>query len=203
MDSPIITKVCKICNTHKPLDAFSITNRKRQLRRRECKSCFNEKRAKLRSAFSTPTQLQISEFWKHVIKTDYCWLWRGATAKNGYGHFSVGFFSVLAHRFSALLVNPTLPKTTLVRHKCDNPPCVNPDHFQYGTHADNSRDMVERGRSKKGRTHWNVKLTELDIVTIRERVGSGEAQRNLAAEYKVSQPTISEIVTRRTWAHLE
>lgn len=88
-----------------------------------------------------------------------------------------------------------------VRHKCDNPLCINPDHLELGTHADNMRDKVERGRSRKGVLSPNAKLSESDIKDIREN--KNLTRKQLSEKYGVSIPTIRSILLKKKWGHLE
>lgn len=79
-----------------------------------------------------------------------CYLWLGPINRNGYGRVSDGASSWIAHRHVWELANgQKIPPGMLVRHKCDNPPCVNPQHLEIGTPADNMADKVRRGRA-----HW-------------------------------------------------
>lgn len=98
-------------------------------------------------------------FWAKVRKTNTCWLWIGATIKGGYGSFGGIKCKVgMAHRFSWTLHNGPIPAGLDVLHRCDTPPCVNPEHLFLGTQTDNSRDMVQKGRhySWNGhKTHCN------------------------------------------------
>jgi hypothetical protein len=88
------------------------------------------------------------------------------------------------------------------RHKCDNPAYINPDHLEIGTHEDNMRDMVNRGRSgnKKGINHSMVKLTEKQVLEIRQNTNSSTTE--LAIKYNITESHIRNIKSRRAWKHL-
>lgn len=85
---------------------------------------------------------------------DQCWIWQGAKFRNNYGAFSITTkqfkYTTLAHRISAFIsFNFDLFSDLCVLHSCDNKLCVNPEHLHPGTHADNSREAVERGRNPR------------------------------------------------------
>lgn len=83
-------------------------------------------------------------FWRKVAKsTDGCWEWTGRKDKDGYGTLRVGSTQVRAHRFSYELHHG--PTNLLVRHACNNPGCVRPDHLIPGTHLDNMADRKAAG----------------------------------------------------------
>lgn len=96
-------------------------------------------------------------FFEKVFKNPVtgCWEWQGAHGLDGHGQFVVEHKKVIASRFSWELVHGKIPEGMNVCHKCDNPPCVNPDHLFLGTQSDNIRDCVSKGRLN----NWLAKKT--------------------------------------------
>lgn len=91
-------------------------------------------------------------FWSKVERrgADDCWPWLAGTNQLGYGRISTTRAAgpILAHRASYELANGTMPAGLIVCHRCDNPRCVNPAHLYAGTNAQNTDDMVKRGRHR-------------------------------------------------------
>lgn len=153
-------------------------------------------------------------FWSKVDKTPGhgpqgdCWLWTGAPNSDGYGSLRIGSrrdgsrTGIKSHRLSYLLHYGNVPDGLQVLHRCDNPPCVNPDHLFLGTHTDNMRDRSAKGRGNHptGERNAATRLSSRQVATIRERYAKGEVfQHQLAAEFGIAQTTVSAIVRGEIW----
>ncbi len=135
---------------------------------------------------------------------DECWPWTASRYRNGYGQFGLSKTerSVLAHRYGYELLIGPIPPGKRVCHTCDNPPCQNPAHWFLGTAADNSADMVAKGRGNpaRGSRHGSARITEADVIEIRRRHQTGEAGRDIAADYDLDVTYVSRIATGRRWS---
>lgn len=99
------------------------------------------------------SELDKARFWIKATQTKSCWEWVGSLNSDGYGTFRVGRDNTfLAHRVAYYLIKGKIGGHEIC-HRCDNPKCVNPSHLFSGTHADNTRDMTEKGRGRyQGKT---------------------------------------------------
>jgi hypothetical protein len=89
-----------------------------------------------------------------------CMLWASTKDRKGYGRIpSKGVGQVQAHRAMYEAFIGEIPEGMHVLHKCDTPPCVNPDHLFLGTHNDNMADMKAKGRATGPRYKWNAVKT--------------------------------------------
>ena len=144
-------------------------------------------------------------FWCYVAKSRGCWEWLGSRDPDGYGRFSAMWRGTRkakrAHRFAWEVCVGALASTDILRHSCDNPACVNPEHMSKGAHADNVRDKCAKGRAScAGPGDNKPKLSYMAAECIRERHESGESTYSLAREYGVSRSSISAVVNGLSYA---
>jgi hypothetical protein len=131
-----------------------------------------------------------------------CWLWTGAINGGGYGALRIGNKQWHAHRLSYVMAHGEPPALQpVIRHLCNNPSCVNPDHLAAGTTLDNAQDRVAAGTQVRGSQQHNAKLTEAWIPEIIAQHRAGATERGLARQYGVSQRTITFVLQGVTWKH--
>ena len=146
-------------------------------------------------------------FWSKVQRVTWseCWIWMGSQNNHGYGYVSQREprRNFLAHRCAYERVVGQIPAGMVVRHKCDTPLCVNPAHLEPGTQAQNQRDMVERGRSRRGERHHMARLTPVQVAEMRAAYSAGgRTQQSLADEDGVCLTQAHRIVRGKRWTHL-
>lgn len=139
-----------------------------------------------------------------------CEEFAGCKSDRGYGKLRHKGKCVRAHRLAYCLSNGLDIddiKGLSVMHSCDNPSCVNPDHLILGTHKDNMTDKMSKGRhvAPQGEAHGQSKLTDDDVVTIKQRYkyhcrknGTGA----LAKEFDVHPSTVRRALFGESWAHI-
>ena len=150
------------------------------------------------------TSKQIDRFWNKVAIRgfDDCWDWIAAKLPKpeNYGQVYFGGKTMRAHRVSWIINRGEIPKGMHVLHKCDNPPCVNPNHLWIGTHGENMKDMVikDRHRPQDGEDNPNSKLSNKEVQEIRELYKTTKySHRGLAKIFKVSRSAIHHIFSKR------
>jgi hypothetical protein len=148
----------------------------------------------------------IDRFMQYVemIPESGCWIWMGALFDDGYGAFKLNG-QKRAHRAAYQLFVGEVPTGMFICHRCDTPACVNPAHLFPGSHADNTLDMMRKGRNgiisekKKGERHHAARLTEDQVRSIR---ADPRSNQELAPIYGVRWKTIWQVRRRDSWKHI-
>lgn len=165
--------------------------------------------------FLATTDREFAErFWSKVDTDGDCWVWTGTAERGTYGQVGGGGIRMPATHAAWMLANLTpVPDGKFVCHRCDNPPCVRPDHLYVGDQFDNMADRRARGGYDnivrdpetvlRGEDHWAAKLNESDVLEIRRLFAQGQATTSqLADRFGLSQSSVGSIVRRENWTHV-
>lgn len=133
-----------------------------------------------------------------------CKEWQGYTDASGYGHTSRDGKDVRVHRWAYEESLGPIPEGMQVLHRCDNPRCCQVAHLFLGTNQDNVNDKVQKGRQSHliGTQQPGAKLTDEDVLSIRNKRAEGYLLRELANEFGVSIATIHRVATFTYWRHV-
>lgn len=160
----------------------------------------------------SPAHLKLIKIINIRHPTDRCILWPWGKDWKGYGRLSSPYRgkwkSFGVHRLAyEEFVGPLFPGK-LVLHSCDNPPCFNPKHLRLGTHSDNIRDCISRGRwgtgrIRQGERHGKATITADDVREIRRSFAAGEITiAALGRKHGMTDGGIAHIIHRRNWRHI-
>jgi hypothetical protein len=146
------------------------------------------------------------KFWAKVEMIPFhpCYEWAPGKKEKTYGVFrDRKQVSTLAHRLSWVLHFGPIPNKLWVLHRCDNPPCVRPEHLFLGTVQDNNADRDHKGRKAMGSLLSAAKLSEADVIEMRNLVlGGATSRKAVCIKYGITKGTLSKIVCRKAWRHV-
>lgn len=141
-------------------------------------------------------------FWDRVLFDDGCWPWVGPRNKRGYGQWKFRSKTRKASRIMWEIFNGPIQNKLHVLHNCDNPCCVNIGHLFLGTHTDNMRDCVAKGRNRRpdlsGESHPSSKLNWKIVDYIKSQLPI-RTHISIAKEVGISRTVITRINLGLHW----
>jgi len=158
---------------------------------------------------SRPLSIEESArlFWAKVDKSGDCWVWTGGRFNTGYGNVKRNGRAQTTHRLAWTLAYGPIPAGQIICHRCDNPPCVRPDHLFLGSHRTNAEDRTRKGRGvqavRRGGENGMTLLSEDAVRGIRRDRASGRTYVELAKQYGATKANVANICQGRTWRHLD
>lgn len=169
----------------------------------KCEAC----RAYLKVGEGEPRAKSQNFKWlEEIVASEWpagCIEWPYAKRANGYGTIFRKGVRTTVNRVVCEMVHGAPPEAGMhAAHECGNRPCVNPAHLSWKTILDNHADKRVHGTHRQGSSVPWSKLTERDVLKIKQGFLLGAGNRDLAAEFNVSHGTISDIRCLRTWRHV-
>lgn len=134
-----------------------------------------------------------------------CLIWPFSPGAAGYGNIRHNGANITANNYVCRLAHGEPPaEKPHALHSCRNGPkgCVNPSHLRWGSHSENMADRVADGTTNRGEQQWQSRLTENDVLEIRNRLSNGDGCALIAVDYEVSRYAINDIRTERRWSWL-
>lgn len=152
--------------------------------------------------------------WSRTDRSGDCWLWLGALSPKGYGSIMTGskcdgtHKAKRAQRVAWEITYGPIPDGLFVCHHCDVPRCVRPEHLFLGTAAENTADMLAKGREShdhgsKGVANCNAVLNDDKVRAILGLHARGVRGVDLAQMFGVNKVTISKVTRGETWRHVQ
>ncbi len=132
---------------------------------------------------------------------DSCWFCN-SHPKDDDGYCRIHFHGIdtRVHRVVYMLLNGDIPEGMVVRHICDHPDCINPEHLILGTQADNAKDRKMHGNYLSGESVSTSKLKESEVIEILNNLSN--TIQEIALQYHVSHSTIRDIKNGRSWVNI-
>lgn len=156
----------------------------------------------------------LENFWAKVDKTPGhgpngdCWVWTEFIDNCGYGTGSISLVKGTnkAHRISYILTYGDFDRSLHVCHKCDNPPCIRPDHLFLGTPKDNMDDRTKKGRGfiPTGSLCGASVFTDDDVIKLRAAYSSGEYKNvhDMSRTLGYNHQTLRDMLKGKTYSNV-
>ena len=149
-------------------------------------------------------------FYAKVAQKDEngCMLWTASKDLDGYGRIKVLHRTRKATQVAYFLATRVWINTAngeCMLHTCDTPACVNSEHLRIGTNAENTVDMIAKGRQadRRGVKHGKtVKVTEEQVRQMRSSYQDGFTQAAIARDVGISRQQVGRIISGKRWGHI-